>query len=56
MASERRASNSRTLMHTCSGRLFDGKIVTMVMVYIDDILLVSKTKENEERTLPDLGL
>ena len=35
-------------------RIVDGKVVTAIVVYIDDILLASKTKEDEGRTLSDL--
>ena len=36
-------------------RIFDGEFVTVIVVYIDDILLASKTKEDEGRTLSDLS-
>ena len=36
-------------------RIVDGKVVTVVVVYVDDILLASKTKEDEGRTLSDLN-
>ena len=36
-------------------RIVDGKVVTVVVVYADDILLASKTKEDEGRTLSDLS-
>ena len=32
-------------------RIVDGKAVTMIMVYVDDILLASKTKEDVQLTL-----
>ena len=35
-------------------RIVDGKVVTVIVVYVDDILLESKTKEDEGRTLSDL--
>ena len=36
-------------------RVVDGELVTVIVVYVDDILLASKTKENEGRTLSDLS-
>ena len=36
-------------------RIADGKIVTVIVVYADDILLASTTKEEEGRTLSDLS-
>ena len=37
-------------------RIVDGKIVTVIVVYVDDMLLASKTKEYGGRTLSDLSL
>ena len=37
-------------------RIVDGKVVIVIVVYVDDILLASKTKEDEGRTLSDLSL
>ena len=34
-------------------RIVDGEVVTVIVVYADDILLASKTKEDEGRTLSD---
>ena len=36
-------------------RTVDGKVVTVIVVYVDDILLASKTKEDEGWTLSDLS-
>ena len=36
-------------------KIVDGKVVVMIVVYVDVILPVSKTRENEERTLSYLG-
>ena len=36
-------------------RIIDGKVVTVIVVYVDDILLASKTKEDEGRTSSDLS-
>ena len=35
-------------------RVVDGKVVIMIVVYVDVLLLASKTKEDYERTLSDL--
>lgn len=35
-------------------RPVDGKVGTVIVVFVDDILLVSRANENEERTLSDL--
>ena len=32
-------------------RIVDGKVVTVIVVYVDDIRLASKTKEDEGQTL-----
>ena len=31
-------------------RIFDGKVKTVIVVHVDDILLASKTTEDERRT------
>ena len=36
-------------------RIVDGEVLTVIVVYIDDTLLASKTKENEGWTLSDLS-
>ena len=36
-------------------RIVDGEVVTVIVVYVDDILQASKTKEDEGRTLSDLS-
>ena len=36
-------------------RIVDGEVVTVIVVYVDDIMLASKTKEDEGRTLSDLS-
>ena len=42
-----------TLIHACSGEL--SMVKSVIVVYVDNTLLASKTKENEERTLLDLS-
>ena len=34
-------------------KIVDGKVVTVIVVYVDDILLASKTKEDEGRALSE---
>ncbi|CAN0097000.1 unnamed protein product [Ascophyllum nodosum] len=36
-------------------RIVDGEVVTVIVFYVDDILLASKTKDDEGRTLSDLS-
>ena len=36
-------------------RIVDGKVVTVIVIYVDDILLARKIKEDEGRTLSDLS-
>ena len=36
-------------------RIVNGKAATVIVVHVDDILLASKTKEDERRTLLDLS-
>ena len=36
-------------------RIVDDEVVTVIVIHVDDILLASKTKEDEGRTLSDLS-